>query len=193
PELLTGINSVKPWIIPKIIASIILIFPIVPEQEHLRYAKYMHYVIELIPDYIEHLEVEGGRSAKTAENYNHYLERFLEFCGEELTTEQITAELVRKYRLWLNRYEDTHGDELSIITQSYHLIALRGFLKYLTERDIPSLAATKIHLPKVARKQVTFQIGRASCRERVWSAVVVVCIKDNENRSIHIRLNIDEY
>lgn len=122
----------------------------------MRYAKYMHYVIELIPDYIEHLEVEGGRSAKTAENYNHYLERFLEFCGEEVTTEQITAELVRKYRLWLNRYEDVHGESLSIITQSYHLIALRGFLKYLTERDIPSLAATKIHLPKVARKQVTF-------------------------------------
>lgn len=116
----------------------------------------MQYVVELIPEYIEHLEVEGGRSAKTAENYNHYLDRFLEFCGEELTAEKITTELVRKYRLWLNRYEDTHGDELSTITQSYHLIALRGFLKYLTERDIPSLAPTKIHLPKVARKQVTF-------------------------------------
>ena len=116
----------------------------------------MQYVVELVPEYIEHLEVEGGRSAKTAENYNHYLNRFVEFCGEELIAGKITTELVRKYRLWLNRYEDSHGDRLSIITQSYHLIALRGFLKYLVDRDIPSLAPTKIHLPKVARKQVTF-------------------------------------
>ena len=116
----------------------------------------MQYVVELGPEYIEHLEVEGGRSAKTAENYNHYLNRFVEFCGEELIAGKITTELVRKYRLWLNRYEDSHGDRLSIITQSYHLIALRGFLKYLVDRDIPSLAPTKIHLPKVARKQVTF-------------------------------------
>jgi hypothetical protein len=30
---------------------------------------------ELLLDYIEHLEVEGGRSAKTAENYHLYLDR----------------------------------------------------------------------------------------------------------------------
>lgn len=35
------------------------------------------YVSELIIDYIEHLEVEGGRSVKTAENYRLYLERFV--------------------------------------------------------------------------------------------------------------------
>ncbi len=122
----------------------------------MRYAMYMNYVVELIPDYIEHLEVEGGRSSKTAENYNHYLDRFLEFCGEELVAEKITSELIRKYRLWLNRYQDQHGKELTVITQSYHLIALRGFLKYLVDRDIASLPPTKIRLPKVARKQVTF-------------------------------------
>jgi site-specific recombinase XerD len=64
--------------------------------------------------------------------------------------------MIRKYRLWLNRYKNGNEDELAIITQGYHLIALRGFLSYLSKRDIPSLSPEKIELPKVARKQVTF-------------------------------------
>jgi site-specific recombinase XerD len=110
---------------------------------------------ELILDYIEHLEVEGGRSAKTAENYRLYLERFVEFT-EDIKVELITAEVTRKYRLWLNRYKNAASDDLATITQSYHLIALRGFLGYLSQRDIVSMAPNKIILPKVSRKQVTF-------------------------------------
>lgn len=113
------------------------------------------YMSELILDFIEHLEVEGGRSPKTAENYRLYLERFVEF-SEDIKVENITTEIVRKYRLWLNRYENGAGDDLATITQAYHLIALRGFLKYLATRDIDTMAPTKIILPKVSRKQVTF-------------------------------------
>jgi site-specific recombinase XerD len=116
----------------------------------------MHYVSELLLDFVEHLEVEGGRSSKTAENYRLYLERFLEFAGSDLTAEKITTELIRKYRLWLNRYENDSGESLALITQAYHLIALRGFLRYLLDRNITSLSPDKIKLPKTARKQVTF-------------------------------------
>lgn len=113
------------------------------------------YMSELLLDYVEHLEVEGGRAARTAENYAQYLERFVEFSGD-ITVDKITSELVRKYRLWLNRYKNNNDDELSTLTQSYHLIALRGFLRYLSKRDIPSLTPEKIELPKTSRKQVTF-------------------------------------
>jgi len=113
------------------------------------------YVSELILDYIEHLEVEGGRSAKTAENYRLYLERFVQF-SDDTTVDKITSEMIRKYRLWLNRFKNDNEDELAIITQGYHLIALRGFLSYLAKRDITSLSPNKIELPKVSRKQVTF-------------------------------------
>lgn len=120
----------------------------------LRYAKSM-YTSELILDYLEHLEVEGGRSSKTTENYKLYLERFITFTDDVLV-ENITAELLRKYRLWLSRYQSDQGESLSTLTQAYHLIALRGFLRYLSSRDIASLSPDKITLPKVARKQVTF-------------------------------------
>jgi site-specific recombinase XerD len=113
------------------------------------------YMSELLLDYIEHLEVEGGRSLKTAENYKLYLERFVEF-SDDVDVANITSELVRKYRLWLNRYRNDSDMILATITQSYHLIALRGFLHYLSGRDITSLSPDKITLPKVSRKQVTF-------------------------------------
>jgi site-specific recombinase XerD len=114
------------------------------------------FVSEYILDFIEHLEVEGGRMPRTAENYEFYLNRFVEFAGD-ITPAQITPELIRKYRLWLNRYKsENSGEELAMITQSYHLIALRGFLKYFSRRDIPSMAPDKIELPRTHRKQVTF-------------------------------------
>ncbi|MBM3210090.1 hypothetical protein FJZ39_02015 [Candidatus Saccharibacteria bacterium] len=113
-------------------------------------------VSSLIKDFVESIEVERGRAARTAENYDHYLLRFLDFAGYDLRPEDITSELVRKFRLWLNRFKSENGENLALITQSYHLIALRGFLQYLSKRDIISLSPEKIELPKVARKQVVF-------------------------------------
>jgi site-specific recombinase XerD len=116
------------------------------------------YFSELISDFIEHLEVERGRSQKTAENYYLYLQRLIEFAGDEPIT-TLNAELVRKWRLWLNRYESQNGETLSTITQSYHLIALRSFLSYCSKRGIATLTPEKIELPKVRRKQVSFLNG----------------------------------
>ena len=120
------------------------------------------YVSDLIEDFLEHLEIERGRSTKTIENYRLYLERFLDIALEitgkdELKASDIDKELLRKYRLKLNRYGSDNGsDDLKAITQAYHLIALRGFLKYLVKRDIKSLDPSLVELPKVVRKQVTF-------------------------------------
>lgn len=119
-------------------------------------------IYDLMNDFLEHLEVEAGRSKKTADNYRLYLERFVEIAlevsgKEELRPQDITKELLRKYRLKLNRYGSEKGeDDLKVITQMYHLIALRGFLKYLAKRDIKSLNPSLVELPRVHREQVTF-------------------------------------
>ena len=121
-----------------------------------------HYILELIGDFVEYLEIEKGRSKKTAENYQRYLERFLYIAGEltgkddNLEPSGINDELLRKFRLKLNRLEDEHGQGLEAITQAYHLIALRGFLKYLARRHIKSLDPSLVELPHIIRKQVTF-------------------------------------
>ncbi len=119
-------------------------------------------IYDLINDFLEHLEVESGRSKKTIDNYRLYLERFVEISLEvlgknEMGPQDITKELLRKYRIKLNRYGTDNGNEdLKTITQTYHLIALRGFLKYLARRDIKSLDPSLVELPHVVRKQVTF-------------------------------------
>ncbi len=119
-------------------------------------------IYDLIDDFLEHLEIEVGRSKKTVDNYRHYLERFVMLAQEilqkdDIKPSDIDKELVRKYRLLLNRYGSENGTEdLKIITQTYHLIALRGFLKYLARRDIKSLDPSLVDLPHIIRKQVTF-------------------------------------
>jgi site-specific recombinase XerD len=114
------------------------------------------FISDLTVEYLESLEVEYGRSLRTIENYRLYLSRLIEFSDPELKPADLTDDFLRRYRLWLNRYTDIHGKRLTARTQSYHLIALRGLLKYLSRRKIPSLDPTTVDLPKVVKPQVTF-------------------------------------
>jgi len=103
--------------------------------------------------FLEHLEVEKGRSLKTIENYDRYVKRFLKFTKIDLPS-QIDDELVRKYRLFLNREEKSAGGNLDRKTQNYYLIALRVFLKYLAKRNIASLPAERIELAKTPQRDL---------------------------------------
>ena len=60
-------------------------------------------VSKLKTDYLEHLEIEQNRSQKTIQNYDQYLTRLLDFAGDDLKLSDIDTELIRKWRLWLNR------------------------------------------------------------------------------------------
>ena len=120
-------------------------------------------ISDLINDFLESLEIEKGRSTKTTENYGLYLARFLDLItqdfpeGVTIKPSDLTPEILRKFRLRLNRFDDNQNHErLSALTQSYHLIALRGFLKYLAKRGIHSLDPSLVDLPRAAKKQVTF-------------------------------------
>ncbi len=114
---------------------------------------------KLLIEFLEHLEIEKNRSDKTVQNYDFYLRRFLDWIGDKKSPSAITGEQVRKYRLWLNRLIDVHGEPLKKNTQNYHLIALRSFLKYLAKRDIKTLAPEKIELMKMPDREVSFLEG----------------------------------
>ena len=106
-------------------------------------------------DFLEYLEIEQNRSNKTIANYDHYLTRLIDFAGD-IKVSDIDAELIRKWRLWLNRLGTNTSDELGKATTNYHLIALRSFLKFCAKRNVPALTADKIELARTKRKQVTF-------------------------------------
>ena len=128
-----------------------------------RYNTFMSHNIEtgtlhaLMRQYLEYLEIERGRSLKTIENYERYLKRFLTASNAKEPND-ITDELIRNFRLWLNRQNagnrDGHQETLKKKTQNYYLIAIRSFLKYLRKRGIESYSPEKIELAKVAERTI---------------------------------------
>jgi len=98
-------------------------------------------------EFLEYTEIEKGRSLNTVRNYDHYLSVFLEY-SEARTPKDITDELIREYRLWLNR------KDLKKKTQNYYLIALRAFLKYLAKRGEKTLSPEVIELAKVGERAI---------------------------------------
>ena len=108
-----------------------------------------------VDKFLEYLELEQNRSSKTIQNYRHYLTRLSDFAGE-IKLKDINEELIRKWRLWLNRLGTNTSDEMAKVTQNYHLIALRSLLKFCTKRGWSVMAADKIELARTRRPQVTF-------------------------------------
>ena len=114
----------------------------------------------LVDDFLEYLEVERGRSSLTVREYRHYLKRFLDWLTANTAVTSpadVDLELVRRYRLYLAHFRNRNGAPLQRITQTYHIIALRAFLRYLlVQRDIPTLSPDKIELPKQSTRSVAF-------------------------------------
>jgi len=130
---------------------------------------------DLLLQFLEYLEIEKNVSKLTIRNYRHYLERFLGFLtgqtspppsgSEAMTTGKkephpfvraITHESIRQYRLFLSRYADANDISLKRVTQNYHLIALRSFLKFMIKRGVPTIAPETIELGKAESRSVKF-------------------------------------
>jgi site-specific recombinase XerD len=107
--------------------------------------------------FLEYLEIERGRSVKTIENYDRYLDRFFEFAKIK-DLKHITEEQVREFRLYLNRQVGTkvggRMEPMKRRTQNYYLIALRAFLKFLRHKGVQALSPERIELAKVPERSL---------------------------------------
>lgn len=113
----------------------------------------------LIIQYLEYLEIERNCSKLTIRNYKFYLQRFSGWYIENYGNKPITSlstDIVRCYRVFLSNYTDEKQLTLKRVTQSYHIIALRSFLKYLIRNDVATLSPDKIDLPKGESKSLKF-------------------------------------
>ncbi|AKM79153.1 MAG: Tyrosine recombinase XerC [Candidatus Beckwithbacteria bacterium GW2011_GWB1_47_15] len=116
-------------------------------------------LVHQLVDFLNYLAVERNCSPLTRRNYRHYLTRFIKFMVKRYPSfkiEQLTLGQVGDYRLFLAKLTTKDGLTLSRVTQSYHIIGLRSFLKYLIKRDVVTLAPEKIELPKTESHSLKF-------------------------------------
>jgi len=119
---------------------------------------------DYLVDFLEYGEVEKGLSPVTIKNYSRFLKNFLEWLEKNnfgtLRPDELTEDIIWKYRLWLSRKPNAVrkiNPSLSISTQTRYLIALRALLAYFHEKNIPSLPTEKVKLPKERKeRQVKF-------------------------------------
>lgn len=98
-----------------------------------------------IDNFIKYMELQGKRPT-TANNYRLYLSRFAEYFHEPL--EKITYQAVVDYQSWLNR------KGFSGATTSYHITALKSFVKYLHKMGVDTIASDCIDIPKFMRQSI---------------------------------------
>lgn len=110
---------------------------------------------EVIIRYLEFCEVDKNLSQNTIKMYAYYLHDFLQWLKkyldrEEIQIKDINVEVVKKYRVNLNRRANSKNDGgLKRSTQNTFLIALRAFLRFLSvEEELEVMTPEKIILGK---------------------------------------------
>ncbi|TSC58633.1 MAG: hypothetical protein Greene041679_80 [Parcubacteria group bacterium Greene0416_79] len=116
---------------------------------------------QYLNDFLEYCEVEKGLSVNSVRSYARFLQRFFAFLKERnlthLIPERLTDEHISKYRVWLSRRPNAvrrASRGLHPSTQIRYLIALRAFLRYFHEKNIPTVPTEKIKLPKERKERL---------------------------------------
>jgi len=100
-----------------------------------------------IEKYKNYLSLEKGRAKGTIKEYIRKINFFLNWLKKNKVT-KIDDDIIYNFRVSLN------NKNLSLKTQSYYLIALRGFFKFLKKRDLKTYDPFKIELPKIAEREI---------------------------------------
>lgn len=134
-----------------------------------------------IEEFLDYLSIDRGSSPLTLRNYRHYLNRFAEY-SDLTSVEQISNDNVHDFRLYLSKFVDDHGKTLNRRTQSYHIISLRSFLKWLIKNDYNVIAPEKLDIPKTSERQVKFISGDQV--DRLLSAPVLTSLSGKRDKAI---------
>lgn len=117
---------------------------------------------EAILQFLEYCELDKNLSQKTIKMYGYYLDFFADWLlkdkkVKDFEVEKIDEEIIRRFRLYLSRqYTNPFKGQLKRQTQSYFLVALRSFFRYLIKKDLPVLSPESIELPKSRDRNIKF-------------------------------------
>ncbi|MBP6884915.1 MAG: tyrosine-type recombinase/integrase [Candidatus Pacebacteria bacterium] len=129
---------------------------------------------DAIERYLEYAELDRNLSQKTVRMYSYYLWFFYTWVVAEkmpirkskkddvtdtldFIVEDVDDELVRKFRLYLSRdYYNPFKGELKRQTQSYFLVALRSFFRFLVKKNHKVISPDTIELGKTRDREIKF-------------------------------------
>ncbi|OGK17538.1 hypothetical protein A2774_00935 [Candidatus Roizmanbacteria bacterium RIFCSPHIGHO2_01_FULL_39_12c] len=130
--------------------------------------------------FLEYCELDRNLSLKTVRMYGYYLQFFQEWLlnSRKSTSEvlpslrssstsevtdmtfevgKIDENIIREFRLYLShQYKNKFKGELKRQTQSYFLVALRSFFRYLIRQDMKVISPDKIELGKQKDREIKF-------------------------------------
>ncbi|MFA6422587.1 MAG: tyrosine-type recombinase/integrase [Candidatus Buchananbacteria bacterium] len=113
-------------------------------------------IIKHIPVFLEYCEVEKGLSQVSTKNYHNFLKLFTNWLKlndlSDLKPHELSDKHIWDYRLYLSHKKDYKGTCLKKTSQSYYLRSLRALMTYFSDKDITSLPAEKIKLPKLTER-----------------------------------------
>ncbi len=145
-------------------------------------------IIKHIPTFLKYCEVEKGLSPVSSKNYHNFLKVFVDWLKAheltELKPHELTTDHIWDYRLYLSHKTDYKGQYLKKTSQSYYLRALRGLLNYFANRDIISLPAEKIKLPKLTDKDKKIKFLNFEQIEKLLDMPDISEISGLRNRTI---------
>src|SRR3989344_815937 len=105
-----------------------------------------------IDRFLEYCELDRNLSPKTVRMYSYYMEFFHRWITKEnpeIKVEAIDDEMVRSFRLYLSRdYFNPFKGELKRQTQTYFLVALRSFFRFIIKKNYKVLSPEQIELGK---------------------------------------------
>lgn len=121
-------------------------------------------IISYLVDFLEYSEIEKGLAPTTTQNYARFLKKFFNWLEKNnfknLEPQDLTEDMVWKYRLWLSRLPNSvrkSSPGLHSSTQTRYLIALRALLAFFHEKNISTLPTEKVKLPKERKtRQIKF-------------------------------------
>jgi integrase/recombinase XerD len=104
-----------------------------------------------------HLEDLRGKnySKHTVTTREHYLRKFALWCLDRdlHRPNEITKPILERYQRWLYQYRNEAGKPLSFAMQSYHIMQVRSFFRWLCKKNYLLLnPASELEIPKKSQR-----------------------------------------
>jgi site-specific recombinase XerD len=112
-----------------------------------------------VEDYLLYCELTKQYSPNTIRNYRNTLERMMIWFEENLKitkSNEIDLGVVNAYRRYLNQNTTLRGESMSLRAQSYQIVVLRSFLKFLIKNGHLVLHPDRLELPKNRMRKIEF-------------------------------------